>query len=85
MRNDFISFSLKNGMMTYEQLVDELQVRSADELVDLAELARNYARERRREEIRKNIEEGRKEYLEGKLKPATDNIDELMARLNDIQ
>ncbi|MFI5201819.1 MAG: hypothetical protein ACHQNE_05500 [Candidatus Kapaibacterium sp.] len=72
-------------MMTYEQLVDELHARTADELVDLARIARHFAREYRRDEIRRNIEESRRQYLAGELDPPTDNIEELMARVKDVK
>ncbi len=53
--------------LTYGELVEEIQERPSDELYDIAEIAKQYAIERRREEILRNAEESRREYLEGKL------------------
>jgi hypothetical protein len=72
-------------MMTYEQLVDELHERTPDELVDLARIARHFAREHRRDEILRNAEESMKEYLACRLEPATDDIDELMRRFKKFE
>jgi hypothetical protein len=71
--------------LTYEELVDELQSRSADELVDLAEIAKRYAIEQRREEIRKNADEGMKDYLAGNLSKPTDDIDELWRQIQESE
>jgi len=67
--------------MTYEQLVDELREHTAEELVDIAEIARRIALEHRREEIRKNADESKRDYLEGRLDEPTDDIEELMRRV----
>ncbi len=66
--------------LTFDQLVDELEGRSADELGELAELTRHYAIEQRRTEILENAGQGMEDWKNGKLK-AYDNIDELMQSL----
>lgn len=70
--------------LTFEQLVDELEDRSSEELAELAALARQYAIERRRTEIAENIRLGSEEWLSRKL-TASDNIDELMHSLEDVE
>ncbi len=71
--------------LTYGELVEELQERSAKELVDLVEVAKHYAIERRREEIKSNIEASWKELAEGKLPEPTDDMDELWRRFEESQ
>ena len=68
--------------LTFGQLVEELHGRPADELGELADLARRYAIEQRREEILANALEGKREWESGKLK-AYDNIDDLMRSLDE--
>ncbi|HZK77086.1 MAG TPA: hypothetical protein VFD13_09275 [Candidatus Kapabacteria bacterium] len=72
-------------MMTYEQLVDELHEHSADELRDLAEIAKRIAIQHRREEILKNANESRADYLAGRLDEPTDDMDELMRRFKKFE
>ncbi len=69
-------------MMTYEQLVDELHTRTADELVDLARIARHFAREYRRDEILRDAKESMDDYLAGKLAKPTSDIDELWRQIH---
>ena len=66
--------------LTFDQLVDEIEGRSADELGELAELTRHYATMQRRTEILENAGQGMEDWKNGKLK-AYDNIDELMQSL----
>ncbi len=70
--------------MTFEQLVDELAERPSEELAELAALARHDAIERRRTEIAENVRAGSEEWRSGKL-TASDNIDELMRSLEDVE
>ena len=67
--------------MTYEQLVDEFREHTAEELVDLSELARHFAIQHRREEIRKNADESMNDYLAGNLAKPTSDIDELWRQI----
>ncbi len=67
--------------LTYEELVDELHERSIDELVDIAELAKHFAVQHRRDEILRNGEASMREYDAGTLLPATDDPEELRRRL----
>lgn len=66
--------------LTFEELVDELHGRPAEELDELAQLARRFAIEQRRAEILANALEGRKEWESGKL-VAFENVDDLMNSL----
>ena len=70
--------------MTFDQLVDELEDRPSEELAEFAALARQYAIERRRTEIAENVRVGSEEWRSGKL-TASDNIDELMHSLEDVE
>jgi hypothetical protein len=67
--------------MTYEQLVDELREHTAEELVDIAEIAKRIAIQHRREEIRKNADESMQDYFAGKLAKPTSDIDELWRQI----
>lgn len=67
--------------LTFEELVDELHERSSEELVDLAELAKHFAIQHRRDEILRNGQESLREYQAGNLLPATDDREELKRRL----
>lgn len=69
--------------LTFAQMVEELQNRPADELGELADIARRYAIEKRREDILKNAVQSKEEWEKGELK-ASDNIDDLMQSLNDV-
>ena len=62
--------------LTFEQLVDELADRPSEDLVRIAELARQYAIDQRRTEIAENIRTGKEEWRSGAL-TAIDDIDEL--------
>ncbi len=70
--------------LTFEQLIDELDERPSEELARIAELARQYAIDRRRTEIAENVRLGREEWRSGRL-VASDNIDELMRSLEDVE
>ena len=70
--------------LTFDQLIDELDERPSEELARLAELANRYAIERRRTEIAENVRLGREEWRSGKI-VATDDIDELMRSLEDVE
>ena len=70
--------------MTFDQLVDELEDRSSEDLARIAELARQYAIERHRAEIAENARLSREEWQAGKL-IASDNIDELMGFLHEAE
>ncbi len=68
--------------LTYGELIEELQERPSDELYDIAEMAKRYAIEGRRQEIRKNAEESKQDFLAGRLDKPTNDIDELMRRFD---
>ena len=68
--------------MTYGELIEELQQRPSEELYDIAEMAKRYAIEKRREEIKKIGEQNMRDYMDGKLDPPSDDIDELMRRFD---
>ncbi len=70
--------------LTFDQLVDEIAERPSEELAHLAELVRHYAIQRRRAEIAENIRAVREEWRSGTL-TASDNIDELMRSLHDVE
>ena len=67
--------------LTYEELVNELREHTAEELVDLVEIARHIAIQHRREEILKNAEESMSDYLAGKLTEPTSDIDALWRQI----
>ena len=67
--------------MTYEQLVDEFREHTAEELMELSEIAKRIAIQHRREEIRKNADEAMQDYLAGKLAKPTSDIDELWRQI----
>ena len=69
--------------LTYGELIEELQARPSDELYDIAEIAKHYAIEKHREEIKMIGEQNMRDYLAGKLDPPSDDIDELMHRLTE--
>jgi len=68
--------------MTFSELVDELHGRPSEELSELADLARRYATEQRRQEIAENGKEGLAAYKRGELKTFTDT-DDLMRSLDE--
>ncbi len=70
--------------LNFDELVDELEDRSFEDLERIAELARQYAINLRRAEIAENIRAGREEWRSGKL-VATDDIDELMRSLDAVE
>jgi hypothetical protein len=63
--------------LRYDELVDELRSRTTDELVDLAELARHFAIEHLRDEIRRDADLDLQDYLAGRLDKPTSSIQEL--------
>jgi hypothetical protein len=71
--------------LTYGELIEELQERPADELLDIAEVAKKYAIEKERDRIRQNIEDTLKSIEAGSLPEPTDNLDELWRRFEESE
>ena len=67
---------------TFASVVDSVQQLSYEEQSELKNLLEKYIVEKRREQIRKNANEGMLEYERGELTAYT-NLDDLMAALND--
>jgi hypothetical protein len=64
---------------TFDEAMEAVEKLTADEQAELTHIVRKRIAERRRHQILEDIQESRREFAEGKAKPAT--VDEIMREI----